>query len=219
MAAGEALTLSPDELPMIYLKLGMSLGCGLVLADGTVFHGRDGGAGDIAHIRAPGNSGELCACGNLGCVEVVASTSAILNRLEGTPGLTADRPRNSWTLLELLERGDPHALRATREAAAVIGEATVLLVHLLNPATILIGGPLGTDDVIASIRGTVYQRAPSLLTRSLRIRAAPLGTYSGVTGGLRRAIEIALTPDQLTRLTDVTTGATGGHGAVPAPAQ
>lgn len=203
MAAAEALALTPAELPMIYLKIGSGLGCGIVLPDGSILHGKDGGAGDIAHIPAPGRPNVLCACGNVGCMEAVVSTRAILRQLDqDMPGLLADAPRNSQTLLNLLQRGDPHALRATRDAAAVVGEAVVLLVHLFNPATIYIGGLVATatEDVVATIRGIVYQRALPLVTRSLKIASGPLRQNAGLTGVLRRAIEMAFSADNIAQL-------------------
>jgi predicted NBD/HSP70 family sugar kinase len=199
MAAGEALNLSADALPMIYLKVGSGLGCGIVLPDGSLLHGKDGGAGDIAHIPAPGRPEVLCECGNFGCMDAVCSVRAIIRDLAEIPGVLGDAPRNSRTLVELLRRGEANAVHAMREAASTLGEAVVLLVHLFNPATILIGGLVtyASDDVVASIRGTVYQRALPLATRSLSIRPGQLQHLAGVTGALRRAVEMAFSPEAL----------------------
>jgi len=203
MAAGEALSLDADELPMIYLKVGSGLGCGIVLPDGSLLHGKHGSAGDIAHIPAPGRPDVLCECGNVGCMDAVASVRAIIQQLEQVPGVLGDQPRTSRTIVDLLQRGDPHAVRAMRDAAATLGEAVVLLVHLFNPATILVGGlvAIATDDVVASIRGTVYQRAQPLATRSLSIRQGALKELAGVTGSMRRAVEMAFSPDAVREVT------------------
>ncbi|QDG88191.1 ROK family transcriptional regulator [Pseudarthrobacter sp. NIBRBAC000502770] len=202
MAAGEALALTPAELPMVFLKIGSGIGCGVVLEDGSIFQGKDGSAGDIAHTPASGSHDVLCGCGRVGCLEAVTSTRAILGKLRGDGAGFPFDPYASRKLAKLLEEGDPSAVLEVRRAAEIVGDAAALLVQIINPATVVIGGLVAaaSDTVIASVRGRVYQSSQPLAVRSLVIRPSLLGEKAGVTGALRRAVEIALAPERIAAL-------------------
>ena len=65
----------PDTHSMAYLNLGTGLAAGLVL-NGALWRGSRGTAGEIGHIPVDPN-GALCSCGQRGCLEMVASGSAV----------------------------------------------------------------------------------------------------------------------------------------------
>jgi len=68
--------LNPKNLVLI--KIGRGVGAGIVL-DHKIFHGDGSGAGEIGHVKVDDN-GELCACGNYGCLETKTSSPAIRRR-------------------------------------------------------------------------------------------------------------------------------------------
>ncbi|MBO1334563.1 ROK family protein [Streptomyces sp. VRA16 Mangrove soil] len=195
MALGEARMLPADQAPLLYIKVGTGIGGGFVSADGELHRGADGAAGDIGHLTVPGAEGPECPCGKAGCVEAVASTRAMRARLSEARGPEAD-------LVELARRGDPDALRVVRAAATPIGEVVALLVHVLNPARIVIGGAVADagDDLIAGIRSVVYRRALPLATRALTLGPSLLGPDAAGLGGGVLAVEHALSPDGITGL-------------------
>ncbi|RCV47966.1 ROK family transcriptional regulator [Marinitenerispora sediminis] len=214
MALGEARSLDPGELPLLFLKIGTGIGGGLVSASGELHRGADGSAGDIGHIRVPGGDDVVCRCGNIGCVEAVASAAAMLERVRraGTGSAHRDprgsaaperrEPRHIDDLRALLRAGDPEAVRVVRESAAAIGEITALLVHVYNPARIVLGGAVSqdSDDLLAGVRGVVYRRALPLATRHLTLAPSVLGPSAGVTGGIVLGVEHILSPDGISHL-------------------
>lgn len=119
---------------LVFVKIGSGIGAGLILG-GRPFYGRLGITGEIGHDTVT-DDGELCGCGNRGCLETVASTSVMMQRL-GTraPVTTADIVRNALA-------GDAATLRILDEAGLAVGRVLGNIANLLNPDVIVIGGPL-----------------------------------------------------------------------------
>ncbi|MEU1803058.1 ROK family transcriptional regulator [Streptomyces sp. NPDC019937] len=199
MALGEARALPEGEAPLLFIKIGTGIGGGLISASGELHRGAEGAAGDIGHLRVPGADDTVCSCGNIGCVEAVASATAMAARLSREDSGLAehDRPRGAADLARLVRDGHPGAVRVVREAAVTIGEVVALLVHVYNPARIVIGGAIAaaSDDLLARIRGVVYRRALPLATRRLSLAQSVLGTSAGVVGGTVVGVEHVLSPE------------------------
>jgi predicted NBD/HSP70 family sugar kinase len=201
-ALGEARALPADQLPLLFVKVGTGIGGGLIGADGTLHHGADGAAGDIGHVRVRGAPDDACVCGNVGCIEAVASAGAIARRLgvlgPGGPGAAKGRVTIA-DVGTLVARGDPAALGLVREAASLIGELVATLVHFYNPARVTIGGALtvASDELLAGVRSVVYQRALPLATRNLVLTNSVLGEYAGLAGATVLGIERVLSPDSI----------------------
>ncbi|MFE4727757.1 ROK family protein [Microbacterium sp. NPDC056736] len=211
-ALGEARALPADQSPLLYVLVDVGIGGGLVQSDGQLYEGSDGAAGDIGHIRVAGAADVPCVCGQYGCLEAVASASAMAEASSDSSGDVADVA----DFLVRLRHGDERAVRAGRESAAVIGGVIADLVHFANPARVVIGGPvaLAHESILSCIRGVVYDRALPLATRNLAISGPVRGVESGVGGALVLAIERALGPAAITRAI----AGRGGHDATTGPA-
>ncbi|MFJ3804275.1 ROK family protein [Streptomyces sp. NPDC090088] len=201
MALGEAAHERLDT-PLLCIKISSGIGSGLVTADGGLYRGADGAAGDIGHIRAVGGGNTLCACGNVGCVGAVASHRAVLRGL-GIPESTEDDPAfGARELARRITEGEPTALHAVRQAATEIGEVVAMLVHMFNPRTVVLAGPLSElrDDLVSAVRAAVYQRALPLATRKLTITASRLKGTSGLHGGIALATQDIFSPPGIAQL-------------------
>jgi predicted NBD/HSP70 family sugar kinase len=213
-ALGEARALPADQSPLLFVKVGTGIGGGLITQSGALHHGADGAAGDIGHIRVRGAPEIRCVCGNVGCIEAVASAAAIARRLGSgvTAGAAGPGPVGSAAagsglagsgaatiddVRALVSRGDPTAVGLVREAAGLIGEVVATLVHFYNPARVTIGGSVAaaSDELLAGIRAVVYQVALPLATRNLVLANSVLGEYAGVAGATVLGIEEALSAD------------------------
>ncbi|MGW7545912.1 ROK family protein [Streptomyces sp. NPDC054770] len=88
------------------------------------------------------------------------------------------------------------ALHAVRQAATEIGEVVAMLVHMFNPRTLVLSGPLSElrDDLVSAVRAAVYQRALPLATRKLTITATQLKGASGLHGGIALATQDIFSP-------------------------
>ena len=184
MALGEYVERGQRDTSLLFIKIGTGIGCGIV-SHGELHRGLDGAAGDIGHTRLPDHDNTVCACGNTGCLEAVASGAAIARQLraEGRDvHLTSD-------VVRLAQSGDRDVMYRVRRAGEHIGSVIATLVNFYNPETIILGGSLAAlnDDLLAPIRGVVYQRATTLATRRFRLETSALGWQAGLFG----AIELA----------------------------
>ena len=196
-ALGEARAVDTPG-SMIYVKVGTGIGAGIVDVDGRLVEGADGAAGDIGHIRYAGSTAP-CECGNAGCLEATASLTALVRRASAVAG--DDLDASTGFLANLRER-DARCVELVGQSATAIGEVLSMLVHIVNPSRIVVGGPLGdaSDDLLAGIRNVVYTRALPLATRNLAISHAALGRDAGMAGGLVLGIEHAFDADRLETL-------------------
>lgn len=195
-ALGEARALPADQAPLLFVKVGTGIGGGLVDVSGGLHHGADGAAGDIGHVRVRGAPDEPCVCGNVGCIEAVASAGALVRRL----GLASIAE-----LRAALARGEPAAIAVVRDAAGLLGELVATLVHLWNPARVTLGGSLAaaSDELLAGVRAVAYRRALPLATRNLVLAGSALGEHAGLAGAAVLGIERVLSAESIGLLTRV----------------
>jgi predicted NBD/HSP70 family sugar kinase len=180
-----------DCADVIYLRLSSGIGAGVV-CDGRMLLGRYGLAGELGHVPVE-PQGAVCRCGNRGCLETVASPGAIAGLLATSWG----RPVSTTDLADLLRAGDRGALRAVEDAGEAVGRALALVVTLLNPALIVIGGDLLTagETLFDPIRRTLARNTMSSHARSLRIVPSDLGDSAGVRGAA--ALVLDSVPERL----------------------
>jgi predicted NBD/HSP70 family sugar kinase len=165
----------------IVMKISRGLGCGIVV-DGKVFRGSAGFAGDLGHICADQHDRTLCACGNRGCLEVLAGEPAILTEADAladegrSPILAALREQHDGVLtLDLVgaasAAGDAAVGSLLRDVGKHIGFVLAGVVSFFNPSAVLVSSGLGggEDILLNGIRELVYQRALPFSTRGLQV--------------------------------------------------
>jgi predicted NBD/HSP70 family sugar kinase len=188
MALGE-VTHELADAPLLFIKVGAGIGAGIVTADGNVHRGADGAAGDIGHIRISTRRNVVCRCGKLDCLEAVASHRAVLADLGISQPSSDDGLHASRELARRVSHNDAEALHRIRQAAADIGEVVAMLIHTINPRTLVLGGPLSElhDEILSGVRAAVYEQALPLATRKLTITTSQLSTDAGMVGAVALA--------------------------------
>lgn len=194
MGLGEYWARGFVDEQVLFVKVGTGIGCGII-ANGQVHRGADGAAGDIGHVQVKVDRDILCSCGNLNCLEAVASGSALARQL-AAEGLDA---KSASDVVRLSQVGDARALRLVRVAGQRIGEVLASLVNFDNPSRIILGGALAglQDNLLAGIRAVVYERALPLATRHLTIETTAFGNRSAVLGAVTLGTRGALSPDSI----------------------
>lgn len=194
MALGEHASIYPDVEHLVFVKVATGIGAGIV-SGGRLHRGAQGSAGDLGHVAAPHGGDVLCTCGNLGCLEAVASGPAIVKALRGQ-GIEATDSRG---LIALAKAGDMAASSAIRQAGREIGEVLATCVSMLNPSVIVVGGILAqsAESLLAGVREIVYGRSLPLATGNLQIVAARTGDHAGVIGAATMVIQHVLSADQV----------------------
>jgi len=130
------------------INLGWGIGLGLIL-NGELFRGYNGFAGEFSHLPLFSNN-KLCSCGKSGCLETEASLLVVVERAkEGIRNgrltmlkeqLSTNFDQASMAVIEAAERGDKFAVELLSESGYNIGRGVAILIHLLNPETIILGG-------------------------------------------------------------------------------
>jgi glucokinase len=133
---------------MAMLTLGTGVGGGLVIG-GAIWRGSNGMAGEFGHTTVE-PEGQLCGCGNLGCLEQYASATAIVRMAReaianGTaPTLAqtanADPEFSAKSIYNLAIQGDEEARRIFRYVGRCLGIVLSSLVNSLNLPIYVIGG-------------------------------------------------------------------------------
>jgi predicted NBD/HSP70 family sugar kinase len=178
---------------LIYVRLSAGVGAGLIL-NGRPYHGARGVAGEIGHVPVVEN-GLICRCGNRGCLETVASPVAVAALLVRSTG----HPMSVPELLELVRTGDRGAQRAVADAGELVGKALAMLVNMLNPELVVIGGELaGAGTVLLdSIRAAIERHGVMPAAGAVNVYAGTLGDRAEVLGAA--ALILAQSPQVLAR--------------------
>ncbi|MEA4882618.1 MAG: ROK family protein [Clostridia bacterium] len=185
---------------MMYVTVSTGIGSGLVL-NGKVFHGATGGAGELGHTTMLAD-GPMCGCGNRGCLEALASGTAIARRgrevarrAVGSRLLRAADGDLSAIDAALIARvaseGDPAACAILKSAFEYLGTAIANVVNMLNLEMVVIGGGVAQvgDILFDTVRQTVALRAFSFMAKEAPIVPASLGADVGVYGAACYAME------------------------------
>ena len=166
---------------MAYLNLGTGLAAGLVL-EGRLWRGSGGVAGEIGHIPVD-PAGPVCRCGQRGCLELMASGSAVA-RLWPT-----DDPNPVRSLFDAADAGDARARSVRELLVANVATAVRLLVLTVDVDDVVIGGGLTSlgAALLDEVR-RVLQRWESdsefLVSLRLpeRVTLVPAGTNAAAIG-------------------------------------
>lgn len=124
----------------VLVSLSEGLGTA-ILANGHIVSGLNGLAGEFGHISID-PQGPLCGCGQRGCWETFASSSAALRLYNETAPETP--VHDIQLLLRRVEEGDPTAIRAVEAQAQALGRGLRLITAALSPELILVTGALTT---------------------------------------------------------------------------
>jgi predicted NBD/HSP70 family sugar kinase len=170
---------------LVFIKVGSGIGAGLIL-NGKPFYGSLGVSGEIGHEIVVEN-GVQCHCGNRGCLDTVASTSAMLSALSGQP----DPPLTAADIVRDGLRLDPPTIRVLTAAGLLIGRALGSVANLLNPEVIVVGGPLAAlgDALLEPIRMGLREYAMPGLGGAIGVVVSSLGERAEALGGAALALQ------------------------------
>jgi len=171
----------PPRASMAYLNLGTGLAAGLVL-DGRLWRGARGTAGEIGHIPVD-LDGPLCQCGQRGCLEMVASGSAVSRYWP------SDAASPVQALFEAAEAGELLAIEVRQRFLANVASAVRVLVLSIDVESVVIGGGISSlgERLIAGVRAALdgwSASSPFLASLQLseRVRLVPPGISVSAIG-------------------------------------
>ena len=176
---------------LVFITLGTGVGGG-VITNGVLLRGAQGAGGELGHVTLQA-TGPRCGCGNRGCLEALASGTAIQRRAREVASeqpnsalgrLAVERKVLGEDVTELARQGDEAALSVLEEAGVWLGIGLAGFVNVFNPEVIAIGGGVAKagELIIEPARREVHLRARSPSSDLVQIREASLGAEAGVLG-------------------------------------
>jgi glucokinase len=186
---------------MMFLTVGTGVGGGLVLA-GELYRGASGLGGEVGHLVVDPHGTEVCGCGNVGCLEAVASGTALgrygreaaLADPDGLIAVLADHDPGrvtGTTVYQAARRGDTAAIEILRRIGNWLGIGLASLVNVLDLQQVTVGGSVANADelLLDPIKEGLQRHLFAPVHRSAPIICkATLGTEAGWVGAAMLAL-------------------------------
>jgi glucokinase len=178
---------------VFYVSLGNGIGAGLII-DGRIYRGAAGFAGEFGHMTID-PEGIECSCGNIGCLETIASGPNIVRRTRerlyrdrtsslSRLALPRDREFNAEDIAHAASEGDEMAQVMMERTGMFLGIALATVVNLLNVEMVVLGGGvMAAGDLILkpTIKETKRRAFPPSFN-SCEMVIASLGPKAGMIG-------------------------------------
>jgi glucokinase len=177
------------ERHVLFIAIGTGIAAAHVI-DGKAFAGAHGAAGEVGHVIVrPG--GPPCGCGARGCLESIASASAIGRRYAELSGI-ADAA--AFDVAARAAAGEPLATAVWRDAVEALADGLLTAQALYDAGIFVLGGGLAEagEALLAPLRVALAQRVT--FHRVPRLVRAALGDTAGCLGAALLALD-SLTPE------------------------
>jgi glucokinase len=181
--------------------VGTGIG-GCLVMGGQVVRGSTGNAGEIGHIIVKAG-GPKCGCGSRGCMEALASKTAIQRRVtkairNGMPTVLTDKLAKksgrlkSGDLADAVAVADPVALKEVHRAAHFLGVGLGSLMNVFGPEIVIVGGGVAHalgEPFLNLVQTSARRQALADPEAKIRIERAALGDDAGILGAALLARE------------------------------
>jgi glucokinase len=181
---------------LLYMTVSTGIGGGIII-NGALYQGTHGFAAEVGHVTVDAN-GPLCQCGRHGCLEAMASGTAIAREAKarlitgegsvlqalvtqgGPDSITAER------IVEALAQNDALARTVMKQGSFYLGIGLKSLVNVLDPDLIVIGGGLSNqwEIYIAPAVEVMREQAFANMGEDLPVVPPALGVQAGALGAI-----------------------------------
>ena len=177
---------------IINFNWGVGLG---IIINGELYRGSNGFAGEFSHVPMF-NNGKMCGCGKTGCLETECSFIYMIRMAEEemqrgvesfmsgkmTPDMNYEE--KSKLFIKAVSNGDKLAVEQMSAAGYNLGKGIATLIHLFNPAKIIISGRGATIGKIwlTSIQQAINEYAIPRISQHTDIEVSKMGYESELIG-------------------------------------
>jgi len=184
---GEYLALgAPKDMNMVLLTVGTGIG-GAIIIKGELYRGSTGVSAEFGNMTVDLH-GKKCWCGNRGCLNMLASGSAISKRAADLKSVSDPIPVE--ILNKEAESGDKKAALALEEGAMAMGAGLANIINIFNPDRIVLTGGVSVlgGKWLETVKKEASNRAFNESANHVKIALSQLGTEVGAFGaaGLAR---------------------------------
>lgn len=165
-----------DFDPVVMLTLGTGVG-GAAIVEGRIYRGAGGEHPELGHVLVA-EDGPECYCGARGCLESLAS---------GTALAAAGRPlgyTDARAVIAAARAGETAARAVLDRALAAVAAAAWTLFHTFLPRRLILGGGIAEEhfDLFAAAMNARLARATQFTVSAVELVPAALGNDAGVVG-------------------------------------
>ena len=145
--AEQKFGIAKTQQEVMVINLGWGIGLGMII-DGKIFRGYNGFSGELSNIPLS-DDGALCTCCKRGCLEAEASMLVVAEKAEegiregrvtSLKSANGNFKQMGDALMDAANQGDQFALELLSDAGYKIGKALAILIHIMNPANIVLSG-------------------------------------------------------------------------------
>ena len=178
---------------MVYMTVSTGIGGGVII-DNKLFTGYSGFGGEIGHMTIDQN-GELCNCGNVGCLEALASGAALARisqaRLRaGESSIMTDLTGgdiddiDARVVVQAARQDDSLAVSLMEQVTHSLASGIISLMHIFDPQLIVIGGSLGNNlgNYMPIVESEVKQRGMAHFQGAVPVAMSQLGDDVSLLG-------------------------------------
>lgn len=178
---------------VLVLHIDWGIGMGIIV-NGKLYKGRDGFAGEFGHLPMV-EDGILCQCGKQGCLETVASGTAVMRSIkdgivEGRTSLSSLMDTLAIDQIEIKEviqaalKGDQYAISALAGVGRWLGKGLSMLIQIFNPEMIILGGEMSLAHpfILPPIHQSIQIFCNPDLGNEVPILVSKLGAQAGIQG-------------------------------------
>ncbi|MCM3090947.1 MULTISPECIES: ROK family protein [unclassified Cytobacillus] len=175
-----------DMDDFLCVTIGTGIG-GALFLNGKLYTGANFSAGEIGHINLYPN-GKPCTCGNNGCYERYASSSALSELVEERMGVNLPLEK----FFELAREGSKEANNLFVQWADDVATGIQSLVHIFNPELVLIGGGISAqgDFLLEEIQSSLAKKVMQNHWKSLRMRIAAHENKANLLGAAKHFLDM-----------------------------
>lgn len=175
----------------VFVDWGIGLG---IIIEGKLYRGYSGFSGEFSHSPLFDNKEISCTCGKRGCLETVASGTAIVRLAKEAISLDADsilarmslKTLDPSVVVEAAIAGDQRAIGILSDVGLDLGRGIAILIQLLNPELIIIGGAIAEAKqyITTPIQQALNVYSMAKLREKTEIQLSQLGTEVGLKGAV-----------------------------------
>lgn len=197
--AEQRFGVAKSQPDVMVINLGWGIGLGMIV-NGNIYRGHNGFAGEFSHIPLF-EEGALCSCGKKGCLEAEASMLVVTEKaIEGiknghisTLNSFIDDPLKLMgdALFDAANKGDQFVIDLLSDAGYKIGKALSILIHIMNPQTIVLSGrgAIAGKILLAPIQQALNKYCIPRLAINTELLISNLGFDGAIVGASALVME------------------------------
>lgn len=185
---------------LLYMTISTGIGGGIII-NGRIYRGIKGGAGEFGHMVID-PKGRICSCGRRGCLEALASGTAIAQEAQeliyhGGGHVIKEMRKVSGEITarevgEAARKGDPEALAIINRVIAMLGLGIANMVNVFDPEIVVLAGGVGVglqDLLLQPVTAIVKANVFAMHKENLKITVSDLGEDIGLLGCIAFALD------------------------------